>query len=288
MKRTRNLPNALALCTIIAVILSATSCQETTVSSSSNASSSSSSQEDAGSQASGGSSGGNSGGSSGGSSGGGSQHYPGQTCFGNQQDGTGEGFELRSWSFKLAGATSWVPWPTDGSPVNPLQATFMPSAYVASDTFNPDQKLQVRVKIQAQPRPPKGEEYCYGRKFPQSEYAHYYTKVKFNLSLRDISCRPGSGSASQPECTLGERYATRTVGPIAVDSCSNIYDLIPLRNHTDYGTTIEIWDVRTDNACQATGSSYDCGTDETNAPLKSGSCWAGTVQVSTEFTKAFR
>lgn len=266
---------------MILAALGLASCAEST-------STASSSAQDSGDGAGGDSGGGTSGGGSGGGASGGSTSGP--TCFGNSNDGEGDGYPLYSLNVLVAGEgegnnnrpnNTWKPY-SNGSQVSGTEPSYFINLREASEFFTSDAKVNVRVKLHAQPNPTSGKEYCYGRVTGQAADANKYTKVKFKISLRDIVCQPGESLANN-DCELGPRYMTKTVGPVSVDSCSSVLQLGHLRNTTDHGTTVEIWDVRTDQTCAY--NDQDCPVDDL---LRSSSCWEATLQVATDYTQNFK
>ncbi|MBC76456.1 MAG: hypothetical protein CME64_10620 [Halobacteriovoraceae bacterium] len=260
-----------------------TSCLSPEATSTSNTTVNSGGDSDGGSSSGGGSgSGSDGGGSTGGGIGGGT----GVTCYGSQADGQGDGFPIRQKEFMLAGHTSWKPW-NNSDNYNQLGKDSIWAIDVASNALQSDSRFKFRVKLHEQPEPGGSPqtEYCFGRSYPAADDQHLYTKIKFKVSLRDVQCPGGQLDKS---CTLGPRYSTETVGPVSVDQCSPIIDFSTKRNFSTYGTVVEIWDVRSDNACQATESSHDCGSDGTRTQLRRQSCWAATMQISTDYTQDFK
>ncbi|MCO4754321.1 MAG: hypothetical protein KC478_07550 [Bacteriovoracaceae bacterium] len=225
------------------------------------------------------------------SSGGGGTTTPttpgtGVSCYGSSADGQGDGFALRSKTFMLAGKTSWMPWNNSDTP-NQLGKDAMWAIDVASDLLQSDSRLRFRIKLHDQPEPGGSPqtEYCYNRTYPAADDTYTYKKIKLKVSLRDVSCPNGQLDKS---CVLGERYATQTIGPVSVDQCSPIIDFGQMRNFSNFGTVVEMWDVRSDNACQYTGSEHDCGSDDTRIELRQQSCWSATMQISTDYTQDFK
>lgn len=210
----------------------------------------------------------------------------GVTCYGSQSDGQGQGFPLREKEFLLAGQTSWKPW-NNSDNYNQLGKDSIWAIDVAANALQTDSRFKFRVKLHAQPEPGGSPqtEYCFGRTYPGADDQHLYTKIKFKVSLRDVQCPNGQLDRN---CTLGARYSTETVGPVSVSQCSPIVDFTNKRNFSTYGTVVEIWDVRSDNACQVTGSEHDCGSDETRTLLRKQSCWSATMQISTDYTQDFK
>lgn len=216
----------------------------------------------------------------------------GSTCYGDTSDGTGNGYPLRQYTIFVAGEgesphakpeNTWKPWGNydnvGASDLRRQDASKWPTIAEAKSFFQSDSKLNVRFKLQSQPNPPSGQEYCYGRRTGSTADANKYTKVKFKVSLRDVNCTGGDAN----NCTLGGRYQTKTVGPIAVGACSPILQLGALRNVSAQGTVLEVHEVRTDQTCAFSDS--DCEADDF---LRTSSCWEATMQFSTDYTQKFR
>tara|TARA_Y100000768_G_C23990989_1_gene692942 strand:- start:6979 stop:7815 length:837 start_codon:yes stop_codon:yes gene_type:complete len=219
----------------------------------------------------------------GGDGGGGDTGGTGGQCAGTTADGTGSGTAIHHFYPLVAGGESWVPGNYDFQN-DPETSTFI-SLSDASIIFSSDSKLQFRLKVRPQPNPPAGEEYCYGRATGQSADAHTYTKLQFTVYLRDIKCdQPNAGNPSQCDSGfyLGPRYRPQMIGPVNVDSCSNIVDIGSLRNSTQYGTTIEIANVQSDSTCQFNDTFCPAGDN-----VRAASCWHVTLQVVTDFTQSF-
>lgn len=214
----------------------------------------------------------------GGSTGGSTGAY----CSGTTSDGQGSGYPIHHYTLMAAGHQTWAP----GTYSNALASETMPSIREASILFKSDNKLRVRFKIESQPNPTRGEEYCYGRETGQAADAFQYTKLRFRVALRDVKCDVPS-STNTNECSsgfyLGSRYRTQYISPISVNSCSNIIDFGPYRNYSPYGTVVEIDDVKSDSTCQY---------NNTNCPaekiVRAASCWRMTMQVVTDYTQDFK
>ena len=197
--------------------------------------------------------------------------------------GSGTGFDTYKYTFRLAGGRNWAPY--SGSMSDEFKYMF-PTITAAADLFKSDSRLKVRIKLLPQESAPSGTEYCLGRQYPQAEYEHYYTKVKFQLALRDVICPGGNMN----NCYLGSPYGHQTVGPISVNGYSPILNLGSMRNISNgsiVSTAVEISNVRSDNACLSNNTEYYCGQsgNDPYAPLKTGSCWEGTLEFATDYTK---
>jgi len=202
------------------------------------------------------------------------------SCTGTTSDGVGDGGSIFTQNLFLAGWQSWVP----GTYTNPLATQTMPSIQNASLLFKSDSRLKVRFKVNSQPIPPQGtsDEYCYGRQQGVVD-AFTYTKVKFTLLLRDVMCAtpdPNNSNNCLSGFYLGNPYQSQISQPVSVDSCSQIFDISSLRNQTQFGTVVEVSDVRADSTCQY-NDTY-CPAEQAVRPQ---SCWHMTMQISTDYTQ---
>lgn len=198
-------------------------------------------------------------------------------------NGTGTGAPIYGLELFLAGHQSWIP----GTYTNPLATSTIPTIEEAGYIFRSDGRLKVRLRVNSQPNAVAGEEYCFGRQTGQSADAFRYTKLKFRLSLRDIKC--DTPHATDPakcgsQFYLGNRYQTQFTQPIDVGSSSPIFDLSSRRNVTQYGTVVEIDDVRSDSDCQFGFSTFNCPSEKI---VRAASCWSMSMQVVTDFTQDF-
>ncbi len=203
-------------------------------------------------------------------------------CTGTTNDGTGDGYAIHQYNMVLAGHQSWMP----GTYSSTLAQETMPTLSEASLVFKSDSRLKVRLKVNSQPYPTAGEEYCYGRATGQSADAYNYTKLRFRVHLRDILCDtpdPENSNNCLSGFYLGNRYRTQYIDPVSVDSCSPVIDLGSMRNSTQYGTTIEVEDVKADSACQSIGT-Y-CPAEKI---VRAASCWSMTLQIVTDYTQNFK
>jgi len=167
---------------------------------------------------------------------------------------------------------------------------FFGSTTQAIPYFASDSRLKVRFKALAQPYVPSGSTYCQGRATGQASDAYNYTKLKFTVFLRDIICT----NYSNGSCTnsyLGSRYRSKTIGPVDVDSYSEVYNYGSIRNtgNNIEGTAVEIAYVRADSTCQYSrnrnpSSEYGC---EAEIKVRNASCWNMVMQVSTDYTQDF-
>jgi len=201
-------------------------------------------------------------------------------CTGTTADGVGDGASIFTQNVFLAGGQSWAP----GNYTNPLATETMPSIQNGRLLFQSDSRLKVRFKINSQPIPPQGtsEEYCYGRQQGVVD-AFVYTKLKFKLVLRDVLCTnpdPNNNNNCLSGFYLGSPYQAQISQPVSVDSCSQVFDLSNLRNQTQFGTVVEVTDVRADSTCQY-NDTY-CPAEQAVRPQ---SCWHMTMQISTDYTQ---
>jgi hypothetical protein len=223
------------------------------------------------------------GGSTTGSSGGGSttgSGGSGSTCSGTSSDGTGPGYPISSLDLTLAGGQAWLP----GNYSEPLAQATMITVQEGVYLFQSDARVRVRFKVHDQPIAPVGQEYCHGRKTGQAGDQYNYTKLKFRVHLRDVYC---SQVNANNQCTgtlsLGSRYKTQYIGPVNVNSCSNIIDIGSLRNPSGFATVVEVEDVNADSTCQA-NSTY-CPAEK---KVRDASCWRMTMQIVTDYTQDFK
>lgn len=213
-------------------------------------------------------------------SGGGGTGLTGGSCL---TSGTGSGNEIYGLELFLAGHQSWMP----GTYSNPLASSTMPTIEEAGYLFRSDGRLKIKFRVNSQPRPTAGEEYCYGRAIGQASDAFLYTKLRFRISLRDIMCdnpHPTDPAKCSSQFYLGSRYQIQFTQPINVDSCSSVIDLSSRRNTTQYGTVVEVDDVKSDSDCQFGHSTFNCPSEKI---VRAASCWSISMQVVTDFTKDF-
>lgn len=215
-----------------------------------------------------------------GTDGGGGTGTTGGSCL---ADGSGSGHPIITVPLEAAGHQSWMP----GTYSDPIATSAMPTIRHAGYIFRSDGRLKLKFKVNNQPTPVTGEEYCYGRQTGQPADAYRYTKLKFKVSQRDIICN-NSDPSDPANCSsgfyLGGRYQTRTIGPISVNSCSSVIDLSNSRNNTIHGTVVEVYDVRSDSDCQFGYSEYNCPSEKI---VRKGSCWNVDVQVVTDQSQDF-
>lgn len=203
----------------------------------------------------------------------------GATCSGSPSgDGQGPGTPIHHMNLFLAGYQNWFPQ-VNADPL--AQQTFI-TPQEAGILFSTDSRLRVRFKVNSQPQAPSNETYCYGRN--TGVQIIHYQKLKFEIYLRDVRCSTGS-TTSCPSNTyvLGPRYAGPImIGPVDVNGCSDVIDLGHLRNQTNFGTTIEVAAVKSDQYCQTNGSFC-----EAEKNVRSIDCWSMTLQVVTDSTQDF-
>lgn len=202
----------------------------------------------------------------------------GATCYGTQSDGSGTGTPIHHLNLFLAGYQDWYPQVNNDSLA---QQTFI-TPQEASILFSSDSRLRVRFMVKPQPQPPSGQTYCYGRN--TGVQIPHYGKLKFEIHLRDIRCSNGSTtSCPSGQYVLGPRYGGPIyVGPVNINECSNVIDLGHLRNQSNFGTTVEVAAVKSDQTCNANGTFCDA---EKN--VRSIDCWQMTMQVVTDSTQDF-
>lgn len=202
----------------------------------------------------------------------------GATCNGNTTDGQGPGTPIHHMNLFLAGFQNWVPQVNGDSLA---QQTFI-TPQEASILFSSDSRLRVRFQVKAQPQPPSNQTYCYGRN--TGVQIQHYGKLKFEIHLRDVLCSTGSTtSCPSNSYVLGPRYGGPIfVGPVNVNECSPVIDLGHLRNQSNFGTTVEVAAVKSDQYCQINGSFC-----EAEKNVRSIDCWQMTMQVVTDSTQDF-
>jgi len=201
-------------------------------------------------------------------------------------DQYGSGLPIHEYDLFLAGHQSWTP----GTYTNNLALSTMPDFKQASILFKSDSRLKIRFQVKSQEVPTASEEYCFGRNTVEAADKEEYTKLKFDIKLRDILCKTtvtnaGSANATCPgnDFELGVAYGTQSIGAVSVDNLSGIIDLGSSRNNTDFGTAIEVTNVKSDNECL--GYDSNCPTEKI---VKAGSCWHMKMYISTDYTKDFQ
>ena len=103
------------------------------------------------------------------------------------------------------------------------------------------------------------------------------------MQLRDVLCNnpdPNNTNNCLSQFYLGNAYQAQISQPVSVDSCSQIFDLSNYRNQTQFGTVVEVTDVRADSTCQF-NDTY-CPAEQAVRPQ---SCWHMTMQISTDYTQ---
>lgn len=202
----------------------------------------------------------------------------GATCNGDTSDGQGPGTPMHHLNLFLAGYQDWKPQVNSDSLA---QMTFI-TPQEASILFSSDSRLRVRFMVKSQPQPPSNQTYCYGRN--TGTQIEHYGKLKFEIYLRDVLCSTGSTtSCPSNSYVLGPRYGGPIfVGPVNVNECSPVIDLGNLRNQSNFGTTIEVAAVKSDQYCQINGSFC-----EAEKNVRSIDCWQMTLQVVTDSTQDF-
>jgi hypothetical protein len=204
----------------------------------------------------------------------------GATCYGNSQDGQGNGFAIPSRYINYAGHQSWLP--TSEMVAAGASGYGGISYQEAQALFTSDGRLRVRFKVEPQYVATSGEVGCYGRETGQVGDQFNYTKLKFTVYLRDVQCTSTNGDGSCASYALGPRYNPQFLGPIDVNACSPIIELGQIRNASQYGTVVEVSDVRSDSTCQANGT-Y-CPSDKI---VRRASCWTMKVQIVTDYSQDF-
>jgi hypothetical protein len=206
-------------------------------------------------------------------------------CTGTEADGQGDGLPIHHLDLMLAGHQTWAPRTYDGTYTHPLSRATMPTVEEASYMFQSDSRLRIRFKVLSQPYPTAGEEYCYGRSTGQASDPYVYTKLRFRIKLRDVICNQVN-SEDPSKCDsygLGTAYRYQYIEPIDVGTCSNVIELGNLRNSTQWGTVIEVDDVKSDSTCQA-NDTY-CPAEKI---VRAASCWHMKLQIVTDYTQNFK
>lgn len=196
---------------------------------------------------------------------------------------TGSGFPPYVYPIALAGegddaqsteqhkdSVRWYPKDTQASTfITPREAGIL---------FQTDNLLRVRLKIK-----PQGTS-CYGRN--TGSPMNTYTKLQFDIHLRNITC-PGGGTSCDPsQYILGPRYYSyQSVGPVNVGSYSQIFDFSNRLSTGVVATTVEIDNVSSDNYCLVGGS------NEIFCParrrVRTMDCWGMDLEVQTSYTQSF-
>lgn len=168
--------------------------------------------------------------------------------------GTTDKLPVAVHSVFMAGGQEW--YPRDNT--TPLAGTFL-NLQEAAISFNTDGLLKVKIRVKPQQVAPPGTTYCFGRSTNKVARAPY-TKLKFDVSLVDIKCPNLPNGDTTTSCApedylLGTPYKTQYgVGPISINSFSEIIDLGQLANQGVVSTAIQISNIRTDQFCQGNGS----------------------------------
>lgn len=199
-------------------------------------------------------------------------------------------YEIMMAGDRVTPSTQELPWHPAVKKVGNSLGFFFGNTTQAIPYFASDSRLKVRFKALAQPYVPSGSTYCQGRATGQAGDAYKYTKLKFTVFLRDIICT----NYSNGSCTssyLGSRYRSKTIGPVDVDSYSEVYDYSNIRNtgNNIEGTAVEVAYVRADSTCQYSQnrnppSNYGCDAE---IKVRNASCWNMVMQVSTDYTQDF-
>lgn len=232
-----------------------------------------------------GDSGGDGGSTTGGGTSGGTTGTGGGSTTGSTGTTGGGSFPNNSYTILVAGQGNNMGGGANYRPDNvwkprPSENSYMPTIQDAKIYFQSDSKLDVRFKLKDQPRNISGE-HCYGRIQGQAADEFPYTKVKFKMSLRDVSCN-SSGSS----CSLGSRYQTKDVGPINVGAYSQVYQMGHLRHPNADGVVVEVHSVETNNQCQS--YPYDQGSNcAPDQYLRAASCWEAVMEFATDYTEGF-
>ena len=206
-------------------------------------------------------------------------------CSGTEADGQGNGLPIHHLDLMLAGHQTWSPRLYDGAYTNELARATMPTVEEASYLFMSDSRLRIRFKVLSQPYPTVGEEYCYGRSTGQASDPYNYTKLRFRVKLRDVVCNQVN-SVDPSKCdsySLGSAYRYQYIEPTDVGSCTNVLELGNLRNSTQWGTVVEVDDVKSDSTCQA-NQTY-CPAEKI---VRAASCWHMKLQIVTDYTQDFK
>jgi hypothetical protein len=190
---------------------------------------------------------------------------------------SGGGFPIHSFNLFLAGMQDWFPQ----SNTAPLADTFI-TPQEAGIAFQTDGTLRVRLKVKSQSIPPTNQTGCYGRNTGVG-FTPYYQSLKFDLFLRDVICPGGGTNCSPNQYILGSRYrAQYGVGPVAIDSYSQIIDVGNFANQGVVATTVEISNVRSDQYCASNGSF--CPAEKN---VRTQDCWNMELEVQTSYTQSF-
>jgi len=206
---------------------------------------------------------------------------------------TGSGYDLRRGTITLAGDNTWyVPDgdttyssrsgdslsdPTDFAAFSNNTSSFLITAAEAKKFYDTDAKLKVRFKIRPQPKPTKGETWCYNRMTGQAQDTWGYTLLKFNVSvvgLNEDGTLKKSGIYPILEST---KSVTASVG-----TCSTSIDFSGDNQRHTYGMVLVIHDVQSDQSCLYNTGSSKCTGYKT---LRRASCWQMDVEASVDGTK---
>jgi hypothetical protein len=199
---------------------------------------------------------------------------------------SGGGFPINSFNIFLAGTQSGEgggDWYARNDNTGPLMDTFI-NLQEAAIAFKTDGTLRVRLKVNAQPVAPTNETYCYGRT-TGSALVPYYTKLKFDLALRDIYCLNGGTTCPASQYRLGSQYRRQIgVGPVSVGSYSEIIDVGSVANQNVVATTVEVSAVKSDQWCASTNGKEFCPSEKA---VRTKDCYNMELEVQTSYTESF-
>ena len=234
----------------------------------------------------------------------------GSTCFGTTADGTGPSnlAEIIHFDVKLSGFVNWFPghrasnfshmatsYPGSYYAI-PSEPGPAPDLYSGATFFKTDNILKLRFKINSEPSVTGNTQTCWKRSLNQVQDQYRYTKLRFDVSLRDVICNnPNIINPTLDSCqgslVLGAKYNTQSIGPVDVNGCSPIIDFGATRNLNQLSTVVEVHNIRSDSGCRyftEGGQPYYQHYCPAEKPVKEGSCYHMTMQLVTNQTKAFK
>lgn len=180
----------------------------------------------------------------------------------------------------MAGGQNWYHGFYPGGTSN-LLGTFMQILSGNYGFLAGDARYKVKVTVLDQPTVTgtSNGTVCFGRIAGSQPY-FWYTKLKFNVGIRDIYCT----SADPLNCTsfsIGTRYNSY-MSPILSVGSSHVFDFSNLRSRAPniVGHSVEVWNVMSDSAtCDAPSSSCN-----PNGLVSNRSCWSVDLAVATDST----
>ena len=205
---------------------------------------------------------------------------------------TGSGYDLRRGTITLAGDNTWyIPGgdttyesrtgdsltSTDFAAFSNNTSSFLITAAEAKNFYDTDAKLKVRFKIRPQPKPTKGETWCYNRQTGQSQDIWGYTHLRFNVSVVGLNADGSLKKSGVYPILESTKNVTADVG-----ECSTSIDFSGDNQRHPYGMVLVVHDVQSDQSCWYNTDSSKCSGYKT---LRRASCWMMDIEASVDGTK---